>query len=772
MSTRTSARLAKRKGRSIKVDMVDAQDDVGRDGNFKEVESDQEEQRPPPRKRQRITTTKSTKAAPRKKLVRGKQGRLADLVNMPVDIFTEVASHLLPGDIISLSRANKFFRNLLMHRSAIHIWHGSMKNVQGLPPCPEGMSEPHFLALLFSKTCSMCGSPVRTNMDPFLLVKLCGSCRNTLLMPLISVPPSLISWIDYSRSIAPTKRRTAWAYVLRKDVDDLTAQYDEKHGSKDAHVLEAWIQERREGVAARRNRGLVIAEFLENLERGREREISDIKAARRSEVKRRLAEMGWTETDMEFGWWALREQRDWNDLVSQPKPLTERIWTNIQPKLIPLLEANREARLQMERDSRKSQRQLRLSELFLEIKQKDPSVLQLKAPNPVTRLTNAGSTISFTYRNPFPDLCHALHWPLVKDLYETDSTVEEMEARFEEKREEVEGLVTEWQNRIQSQVVGRLREGYTSQGETIRPTITVSNEGPDPLANVSDDLKLLLRADSFFYDTQTFSSLKVPVSFSTMISSAGLSGSLSAYASVIPRPVPNLDHYQWYPEAHEAARELLADMGRPDASYLEMKGVGSAFACGRCHETDSRNWEKMVEHYVEQKRLHAKIQESIATMSDAGIIYNNVHDPALLVGQPLVTDYATKTLDAVSDPGPGRRQVCNLCEEIPTAREVTAYKPGIVKHLLDVHGITEPKAEEHYAPKVFNPSLFGMGEYDSDDDYGMSFGCSCPFHQMFGDDDYGYDEDMYEHGDLYGYDDDVYGYDNDMYGFDDEDDYW
>ncbi|KAH7332971.1 hypothetical protein B0J17DRAFT_677073 [Rhizoctonia solani] len=754
MSTRTSARLANRKGKSVKVDMADVQDDVGRDGNFEDDESDKEEQRPPPRKRQRVAP-KPTQAMTRKKQIRGKQGRLADLVNMPIDIFTEVASHLLPGDIISLSRANKFFRNLLIHRSAIHIWHSTMKNVQGLPPCPEGMSEPHFLALLFSKTCSMCGSPVRTNMDPFLLVKLCGPCRNTQLMPLISVSPVLIPLINYSRGIAPTKRRTAWAYVLRNDADDLTAQYNEKHESIDANALEEWVREKKESVAARRNRGLQIAEFLEDLERGREREILDIKTARRSEIKRRLAEMGWTEMDMEFGWWALREQRDWNDLVSRSKPLTERIWTNIQPKLIPLLEANREARQKMERDSRKSERQFRLSELFLDIKQKDPSVLQLKAPNPVARLSSTMATISFTYRGPFPDFCHTLDWPLIKDLYETDSTVEEMEARFEEKRQEIEGLVTQWQNRIQSQLVSRLREGYANQGETVRPIITISNDGPGPLANVSDDLKLLLRADSLFHSTPTLSNLKSPLSFGTIISSAGLSGSLSVYSSVIPRPTPNLDNIQWYSEAHEAARELLADMGRPDASYLEMKGVGSVFACGRCHDTDTRNWEGMVQHYVEQKQLHAKIQENIATMSDAGITYNNVHDSALLVDQPMVTDYATKALDVASEPGSSRLQECKLCEKIPAAREVTAYRTGIIKHLLDVHGIIEPQTDEHFAPKVFSSSLFRMSGYDSDDD-DLHFGCDCPFHQMFGDDD--------EYG--YGYDDE-YGY-----GYDEEDDYW
>ncbi|KAG8748193.1 hypothetical protein FRC11_012086, partial [Ceratobasidium sp. 423] len=51
-------------------------------------ESEPEAQVPPPRKRQRDTA--STSRAPCKRQVRGKQGRLAGLMNMPIDIFTEV----------------------------------------------------------------------------------------------------------------------------------------------------------------------------------------------------------------------------------------------------------------------------------------------------------------------------------------------------------------------------------------------------------------------------------------------------------------------------------------------------------------------------------------------------------------------------------------------------------------------------------------------------------------------------------------------------------
>ncbi|CUA68903.1 hypothetical protein RSOLAG22IIIB_08151 [Rhizoctonia solani] len=199
--TRSSTRLASAKGKGVKrikseeiddpmlLDQPSEKvklDEKGK-GKLKVEESEvnseseydqsEDEEQPPPRKRQRTSTKSSTKTI-RKKQVRGKQGGLAGLVNMPIDIFTEITAYLFPIDIISLSRANKSFRRLLMDRSSIHIWHSTMRNVRGLPPCPPDLSEPHYLSLLFSKHCTMCGQPLRCRMDEVLRVRFCVTCRD------------------------------------------------------------------------------------------------------------------------------------------------------------------------------------------------------------------------------------------------------------------------------------------------------------------------------------------------------------------------------------------------------------------------------------------------------------------------------------------------------------------------------------------------------------------------------------------------------------------
>ncbi|KAG9073857.1 hypothetical protein FS749_014613, partial [Ceratobasidium sp. UAMH 11750] len=111
----------------------------------------QDESLAPSKKRSRLSTAN---AGPRKR-VRGKRGGLQGLMKLPVELFTEIAYLLTPGDLIALSRASKFFHNMLLQRSAAKIWQHAESNVPGLPPCPIRMCEPQYAALLFAKYCTV-----------------------------------------------------------------------------------------------------------------------------------------------------------------------------------------------------------------------------------------------------------------------------------------------------------------------------------------------------------------------------------------------------------------------------------------------------------------------------------------------------------------------------------------------------------------------------------------------------------------------------------------
>lgn len=544
-------------------------------------------------------------------------------------------------------------------------------------------------------------------------------------MPLDSMPPVLIPWLVISGS--PSSSRDA--YVLLEEVADLLAQCQKKMQTSDKRALKAWIKERKVVIDARQKQAREIIQFQDALEWEREKELLDIKEARRSEIKRRLGEMGWSQEDMEFSWWSTHE-RTWHNLVSQPKPLTDQIWENLQPKLISLLETNREERTKAERDVRKHGREIRLCQLYVGMKEDDPSGLELMARKPVTQFLRRTPRVHFTYREPFPNFGHFLSWPVIRELYEADLPAEEMEAKFEQRRPEIEVLITKWKNRIQTHLVGLLRDGYETKGEVPRPVIAVLNESS--LSNVSDDLKLLLRADSLFYTTTSTDSPKKPMTYGTILSTEGLIDWNSTRGAALTQEAPNLDHIRWHPEAHAIARRILADMKRPDISCLEMKAVGAVFVCGRCHDYEYRNWEGMVQHYLEENQGYAQIQDDLSLLAQKGITFNDVHDPNSLRDQPLMTDYASKPSESLVEIDSEGSLLCQVCEMIPAARRVVTSNDVMAKHLLEVHGITKPKVDKHYVLHDLSdndsdqsePVRYDRGYYDSNGRWHSDFGDS------------------------------------------------
>ncbi|RDX52691.1 hypothetical protein OH76DRAFT_118661 [Lentinus brumalis] len=115
----------------------------------------------------------------RKKSRRGSTGSLSGLLNVPLDIFFEIACHLEPLDILQLSRTSKALRRLLLSRTSRHIWITARKRIapRALPDAPAGLSEPLYAALVFQPTCMACGSRA-LSVDYALQVRFCRPCWN------------------------------------------------------------------------------------------------------------------------------------------------------------------------------------------------------------------------------------------------------------------------------------------------------------------------------------------------------------------------------------------------------------------------------------------------------------------------------------------------------------------------------------------------------------------------------------------------------------------
>ncbi|KDN36408.1 hypothetical protein RSAG8_10862, partial [Rhizoctonia solani AG-8 WAC10335] len=123
-------------------------------------------------------------------------------------------------------------------------------------------------------------------------------------------------------------------------------------------------------------------------------------------------------------------------------------------------------------------------------------------------------------------------------------------------------------------------------------------------------------------------------------------------------------------------------MRRPNASYLEMEAIKMGFGCGRCYEV-GMSWEGLMLHYIRQKDLYVKIHESPSQLAEAGVIYNDAHDPESHPGRQMVQYRSTPPGESMFGDRTGRLEVCKLCAKISTIQGLVALsKREMVRHLL------------------------------------------------------------------------------------------
>lgn len=260
------------------------------------------------------------------------------------------------------------------------------------------------------------------------------------------------------------------------------------------------------------------------------------------------------------------------------------VWTNLKPKLVRLLEANRALELEHEKAQRRNTRKTKLNQLLNNIKLGELPLIdaEIRNPAPPSMSGCRGAPVEVLHQRIFPAVADLLDRPIIKSLVEADVSIFEMEARFKRHQEEIDVCILEWRLRTERHLANLLRKGRVSDGlEPARASILpVEGSEPDPFGNISADLKLLLRADSLF-ESASGSNL-APVTYYFLV-------------SMLPIDKPlDLTQCKRHAEAQMFARVFLAELGKPNASFLEMKSEGYGFMCARCHSNSILKWENMV----------------------------------------------------------------------------------------------------------------------------------------------------------------------------------
>ncbi|KAG9118843.1 hypothetical protein FRC07_006448 [Ceratobasidium sp. 392] len=252
-------------------------------------------------------------------------------MTLPIDVFGQIAVMLDPGDLVVLARTNKFFRNLLMARSATRIWRQSFDIIPDLPECPIDLCEPQYAALVFSPCCTYCGKIVRRQIDTELQVRLCSACVQKCAVHPTTVEWDLIYYVPMSGN--------GFSHYLRVEVDFVTVKITKLLASGNESALRQWEAEREDYIMARKNHSERLRHYLDSTKEEKEDQADNLRERHKFQILNRLRSLGWShERDFNFNA-SIKDNNTWNALSYVN--LFHSAWKSMQPKLITLLENNR-----------------------------------------------------------------------------------------------------------------------------------------------------------------------------------------------------------------------------------------------------------------------------------------------------------------------------------------------------------------------------------------------------------------------------------------------
>ncbi|KAL1944342.1 hypothetical protein VTO73DRAFT_3527 [Trametes versicolor] len=306
---------------------------------------------------------------PQPKATRVRAGRLANLMDMPVDIFLEIVMKMHPLDLLRLSRASKHFRSILLTKNSRHLWVSAFKNVPGVPACSPYISEPRYAAALFDQYCFACGIARSTNVNYTVSVRLCAPCFKTnfkqydemhinldsLLPSAKKLLPSLcVSTMKFYseeyKSSADAKKNSTFSCRTNKFYYPEFKMIVKKFASLRTFAdRRTFVEERQQFVTLMQTHDLSVLRWLRGNRNERYTEEDAAREDRKIALLERLEELGYTPADFP-------DNDAWNKIMARPTRLTDRIWKATQPKLVALIEQKREDDRQAAFDKRRRKR--------------------------------------------------------------------------------------------------------------------------------------------------------------------------------------------------------------------------------------------------------------------------------------------------------------------------------------------------------------------------------------------------------------------------------
>ncbi|KAH7886299.1 hypothetical protein F5I97DRAFT_2027864 [Phlebopus sp. FC_14] len=370
-------------------------------------------------------------------------GRLAGLMEMPMDILFEIFGHLNPLDVLRLTRTTKQFRSVLMHPSSRSVWIAARSNVPDLPGCPSYMSEPQFANLVFDTHCHECLAPNIRSVDWRIGRRICSKCAKTCM---IEEYPVYDGGSVYGAVPSKYGRRGRASYY-EKDI----LEFQQKRASfTDPQEREAFVKERQALVLEMEKHATRLEAWASNQARDRSEQLEDLRRERKQAIVEKLTELGW---GPEIEQIPHRDDLSNHRLVKQPNRLTPRIWANIQGEMVRYMEQMRTQRLERERRA-----------LVISRKRIAVSILREYkiAHLPLTNIM------------PEPmDFCSI---PEISEILESPTETTVTEATFAEVSSKMDDIIEQWRGRIIRALAEKVRAHLIDKAEVDGDTDPVLGE--------------------------------------------------------------------------------------------------------------------------------------------------------------------------------------------------------------------------------------------------------------------------------------------------------
>ncbi|CAE6436002.1 unnamed protein product [Rhizoctonia solani] len=593
-----------------------------------------------------------------KKRIKGKQGGLQGIMKMPIEIFMEIAPYVDPGDLISLARTGKFFHAMLLDRSAAPVWQRSLSSVADLPPCPTGMVEPQYAALMLAER-----------------------------LPYYDMDSTPIPFTWHIKN--PSSKKVS--YKLRAHIQQFERARNEFIQNGDQEGLVAWAQERNAIWDVQSKEGDVLLKYINSVAASRSTKLQDLKAERQEQIHKRLKALGWNEKYFDFSKGSNSARKQWHNLVEVPKPFTERIWTNMLPKLGQLLEENRPQLDEYERQQRQDERCHKVETMLRNYK---------KATDPYS-------------------------WDFIFNMYKEENTLEKVHELFEKQRNILDQKLSEWRIRVEDQLVGQYTLSLAHDNNVRLNTALTIKGSTDHTKDLSDHARFLLRADTVFMasdlvtsDTE-FDREHGPIArsiyypdISMLYNSPYLYETKYSYDP--NEEVEKLNVYVRHAVKEAISRALLEQLDMHNVAYIELKQMGDVFVCGRCSYSKAMGWRDIVDHYHIKRRdwLGDRFVPNNFTTRHP-VIFRNTHD--------LAPDTSSRPLVRIStstNAHPGSVAYCLICREIERY-ECFESLEKMKEHLIEVHDAKEPVENLHFIAELdpFGITRGSMGSLGSRTDW-------------------------------------------------------